>query len=88
MKTSLLFLRNGVPEKIVMYMYTHNHNSDYTCSKMARCISCTFAATKKNLKMLEELGIVSSNVDKNSKIFKLTVRGEKVVSLIRDFDNI
>jgi DNA-binding MarR family transcriptional regulator len=88
LKPSILFLRNGVPEKIVIFMFTH-HDDETNYSKIARSIGSTYTATYKNLKMLEEMGIVNViDLNKRNKQLKLTLKGERIVKCIRDFNNL
>lgn len=87
MKASILFLRNGVPEKIVTFMSTNHQDTNY--SKIARNIDCTYSATCKNLKMLEQIGVVEViNINRANKKLKLTTKGEKIVECIKEFENI
>jgi DNA-binding MarR family transcriptional regulator len=87
MKTSPLFLRNGVPEKIVIFMYTNHKEVNY--SGIARGIGCTYSATCKNLRLMEELGIIElSELDNKSKQIKLTEKGQKIVEFLKEFDKI
>jgi len=89
MKPSVLFLRNGVPEKIIIFISTNNHNKETNYSKIARGICATYSATCKNMKILQDMGILEMfETERKNKQFKLTVKGEKIFKCIKEFDNI
>ncbi len=81
-----LFLRQGVPEKIICFI--KSHHGEINISKLSRKIDSAYISTRINIKLLEEMSVVEIVViNGRNKLITLTNKGKEIAKCLNEFYN-